>query len=245
MDIGAFFGLATSYAAHDIGFWLAFLAPGIFYMCKLRNPLPLNPQYADKRRFPVMPIVLVLCYKRLRKYPPQGTVVIEAFRATKSLFANGNFSNLFKRGDAFWENAKPSNRIAAGETLSNNVTWDDRFVDDLKRTFKSCAVFLLIPIFNLADGGLGNSENAMSASMTVNGVPNDLISNFNPLTIVIVTPMINYGLYPLFARLGRPISPMWRMTIGFVLGGLNMIYGGVLQKRIYDLSPCGNQASST
>ncbi len=39
-----------------------------------------------------------------------------------------------------------------------------------------------LTLLQLADGGLGNSENAMSASMTVNGVPNDLLNNFNPLS---------------------------------------------------------------
>jgi hypothetical protein len=33
INIGAFFQLATTYAEHDIGFWLAYLLPGIIYMC--------------------------------------------------------------------------------------------------------------------------------------------------------------------------------------------------------------------
>jgi hypothetical protein len=70
-----------------------------------------------------------------------------------------------------------------------------------------------IPIFNLANSGLGNSVNAMSSAMTLGGVPNDLIQNWNALTIVCCAPLINYGLYPAFSKMGYPISPMWRMTI--------------------------------
>ncbi|KAG7571525.1 hypothetical protein FFLO_00541 [Filobasidium floriforme] len=212
INVGAFFGLATSYAAYNVGFWLAFLTPGIFYM--------------------LMPLVLWVCYKRLVRFAPQGSVVLEAFKACRSLFKDGNSANLFKRGNAFWENARPSAIASRGGDLSG-VTWDDKFIDDLQRTMAACKVFRNIPIFNLANSGLGNSVNAMSSAMTLGGVPNDLIQNWNALTIVCCAPLINYGLYPAFSKMGYPISPMWRMTIGFTLGGLNMIYGGVLQTRVF------------
>ena len=58
INIGAFFSLATTYAEHDIGFWLAFLLPAILYA--------------------LMPAVLVIVSKRLYKAPPQGSIVLEA-----------------------------------------------------------------------------------------------------------------------------------------------------------------------
>lgn len=49
---------------------------------------------------------------------------------------------------------------------------DDRFVDEIRQSFAACAVFMLIPVFNLADGGLGNSQNDMSiAMMSVGSYP--------------------------------------------------------------------------
>lgn len=50
-------------------------------------------------------------------------------------------------------------------------------------------------------------------SLQLGGVPNDLIQNWNALTIVCCAPLINYGLYPAFSKAGYPISPMWRMAI--------------------------------
>lgn len=76
------------------------------------------------------------------------------------------------------------------------------------------------------------------------GVPNDLIANFNALAIVITTPIINFGLYPLFRKLGYPISPMWRMSIGFMLASICQFYGGAIQTRVYATSPCGDYATS-
>ncbi|KAF8916498.1 POT family-domain-containing protein [Mucidula mucida] len=223
INVGAFFGLATSYAAHNVGFWLAFLTPGIIYM--------------------VMPIVLVGAFKRLYKAPPQGSVVLEASHVVKYLFNRATFKSWWKGGDAFWDHAKPSAIAAStGHPVDVSViNWDDKFVDELRQSFSACKVFFLIPIFNLADGGLGNSENAMSASMTVNGVPNDLLNNFNPLSIIVATPIITYGLYPMLQKFNIPFPAMWRIAVGFLLASINMIFGAVIQWRT---SPCGYAAST-
>jgi len=225
INVGAFFQLATTYAEHDIGFWLAYLLPGIIYM--------------------MMPIVLVLAYKHLYLAPPQGSVLVEAWRVTKQLFVNGGWKRSFKGGDNFWNAAKPSvmeNRDGSIDT--SVVFWDDKFVEELKDSFRACKVFLFIPIFNLADGGFGSTENAMSAAMVSNGVPNDLISNFNSLTIVVCAPLINFGLYPLLRKYNINFSPMMRMSVGFILGGISMVIGAILQWQVYKKSPCGYQATA-
>jgi POT family proton-dependent oligopeptide transporter len=126
----------------------------------------------------LMPLVLILCYKRLYKAPPQGSVVLEALRVIKAAFGNGGWKRIFK-GDEFWNAAKPSYMEAKyGEIDRVKVFWDDQFVEEIRASIAACAVFFLIPIFNLADGGIGNMENDMSASMTLNGIPNDVINNF-------------------------------------------------------------------
>ena len=99
---------------------VAFLTPGIFYM--------------------LMPLVLWVCYKRLVRFAPQGSVVLEASKACRSLFKDGNGANVFKRGDAFWENARPSAIASRGGDVSG-ITWDDKFIDDLQRTMAACKVF--------------------------------------------------------------------------------------------------------
>lgn len=127
---------------------------------------------------------------RLYKAPPQGSVFIESVRVIQHCFKNGGWRNLFKRGDAFWDAAKPSNIQARDGTLNpDKIFWDDTFVDEIKQSVRACGVFFLIPIFQLADGGIGSMENTQSAAMTLNGVPNDVINNFNSLTIIVMTPI--------------------------------------------------------
>ena len=54
----------------------------------------------------------------------------------------------------------------------------DKFVDDLRVTVIACKIFLFQPIWALADGGLNSIITNMAGSMTTNGLPNDLLSNF-------------------------------------------------------------------
>ena len=224
INVGAFFALATSYSARFVGFWLAFLLPGIIYM--------------------LMPIVLVFISKKLYKAPPQGSVVVETMKVFRVLLGNGGWKKVGK-GEQFWERAKPSYIQERDGTLDTNVIfWDDKFIEEIKQTLRACAVFALIPIFVLADGGIGNSVNSMSASMTLGGVPNDIVDNFNPLAIIIFAPVLNYGLYPFMTKIGYPLKPMTRMTIGFLTGTVACVAGALVQWRVYKTSPCGYAAST-
>lgn len=228
INIGALFQLATQYAAHDIGFWLAFLLPGILYM--------------------IMPLVLVWANKRLVKLPPSGSVIPDTFRVIGMCIKKGGILGWLKGGKEFWERASPTYlRETDGFVDENKVHWDDKFVEEVRQTMSACGVFMLIPIFVLADpgsGGLGNTFNDMSVGMTKNGVPNDLLTNFNSIAIIVASPLLNYFIYPFFVKIGYPIKPMMRMSIGFVLGSLGCVVGAYLQDKIYKTSPCGKFASS-
>ncbi|WWC62398.1 uncharacterized protein I303_104994 [Kwoniella dejecticola CBS 10117] len=225
INVGGFFAIASSYSARFVGYWLAYLLPGIVYM--------------------IMPAVLFLVYKRLYHAPPQGSVTLEAFRVLGQCLKNGGWKYMIRGGDRFWNKAKPSVILAETGALNKaKITWDDLFVDEMRQSLAACVVFLLTPIFIMADGGIGAQENALSASVTLNNAPNDVIDNLNPLTIIFFTPIITYGFYPLFEKIGFPLKPMTRLSIGFMLGCLNMIYGAVLQWKVYKTSPCGYYAST-
>ena len=165
INIGSFFGIATSYTERYVGYWLAFLEPGIVYL--------------------LCPIVLVLCSKHIYKAPPQGSVVLESLYVMKEIFRRGGIKKIFKQNE-FWELAKPSHIAQQdGAVDLKKVFWDDKFVEEIKASYAACAVFFIIPVFLLADGGIGNAENDMSVAMTLNGIPNDVFNNFNPLAIIV------------------------------------------------------------
>lgn len=225
INIGAMFGLATTYSERFVGFWLAYLEPGILYAFS--------------------PLVLIWASKKLYKAPPQGSVLTEAWAVFRQASRNGGWKNMFRRGVSFWDAAKPSViEERDGAIDRTKIIWDDLFVEELKQTVSACGVFFLIPIFLLSDGGIGAMENTQSAAMRLDGVPNDVINNFNSLTIIVFTPIFTWGIYPFFERIGWPLKPMTRMFIGFQLGTINMIAGAIIQWRIYETSPCGYEAST-
>ena len=137
INVGAFMQLATTYAERYIGFWLAWLLPGIVYL--------------------LMPVVLFYCYKRLYHAPPQGSVVLETMKVFRVLLSDGGWHRIFKGGPAFWDKAKPSYIHDRDGTVDiNRVFWDDTFVDEIRQSFRACQVFLLIPVFLMADGGMSS-----------------------------------------------------------------------------------------
>lgn len=79
--------------------------------------------------------------------------------------------------------------------------------------------------------------------MQLNGVPNDLIQNLNPISIVILIPILDRFVYPGLRRLGFNFTPLKRMASGFLFSSLSMIAAAVMQYYIYKMSPCGDHTT--
>lgn len=57
--------------------------------------------------------------------------------------------NTFK-DEGFWDRVKPSALRASGETLPVWMTFDDAWVDEVRRGLVACKVFLWYPLYWLA-----------------------------------------------------------------------------------------------
>ncbi|KUL82647.1 hypothetical protein ZTR_09080 [Talaromyces verruculosus] len=217
VNLGAFYMLATSYAEKDVGYWLAFLLSGIIYF--------------------LLPILLFVMYKRVKKSPPSGSDLTSAFKIVGTALRKNKFQ-FWKKG--FWDSAKPSVLAQQGITVS----WSDKLVDDVKRTIDACHIFFFFPIYNLNDGGIGSVPTNQGAAMVTNGAPNDLLNNFNPLTIIVFVPFLSYVFYPTLHRFGIKLGPVDRLNIGFFLAALSSVAGAIVQHYVYKFSPCGYYAST-
>lgn len=225
INVGAFFQVATSYCARRVGFWLAFFVPIIMYL--------------------LLPVVLLYLQKKLVKAKPQGSVLSNAWRVFRVTFS-GNFIGRWRAG-TLWQYARPLVMLERGQTFyrkNKPITWDDQWVLDIKQTIDSCKIFIFFPMFNLTDGGIGNAENAQSGAMVLNGIPNDLYNNFNPLTIIVLIPILDYLVYPFLRKHRIEFRPAWRITLGFALSAFSQVVAAILQHFIYKTSPCGNYAST-
>lgn len=142
----------------------------------------------------------------------------------------------------FWESAKPS--VIASRGLNIKTRWNDEFVDDVRRTFQATGIFCFFPIQYLNDNGIGSAASFLSTMLTTNGVPNDVINNFNTLSIIVCAPILNYGFYPLLRRFNIHYGPVARITTGLAISSVGGAGYAVLNYYAYKQGPCGKFGSS-
>ncbi|KAI1146761.1 POT family protein [Nemania diffusa] len=217
VNVGAFFSIAVVYIEKYRGFWLAFLAPGIVYF--------------------VLPLLLAAINKRLVKKKPVGSDLTRFAKITVAALKKSK-GNIFSKN--LWDNVRPTTLAEYGTV----VTYSEKDVSDAQRTWEAVQIFLYIPIWILNDGGVGPVLSNQGAAMTSSGAPNDLLNNFNPLTIIVVSPIMGEIVYPFLRRKGIKFGRIDRMLFGFILAIISGVIGAIVQYRVYETSPCGYQAST-
>jgi len=227
INIGSLVGqIGMVYAEKYVGFWLAYMLPTVLFICA--------------------PVVLVLCKKKYVLTPPTGSVLAKFWKlwtyASKGKWSINpvrTYKNMSAPG--FWENVKPS-RIPRAQRPAW-MTFDDAWVDEVRRGLKACAVFLYLPLYWLAYGQMTGNLTSQAAVMELNGVPNDIIQNLNPISIIIFIPFMDFVVYPFLRKHRINFTPIKRIAFGFALASLAMVAACVTQVYIYRLSPCGHHAS--
>lgn len=221
INLGACGAISASFLARDQGYWAAFLVPTCIFV--------------------VVPGVLALGKKYYVITPPRGSILLETWSVARMALGpawswNPVITYRNAKQPGFWDVAKPSTYSSG--TVPERITWDDEFVGEVARTLKACQVFLFFPFFWLCysqiDGNLGTT----AAGMTLNGSPNDLIQNLNPIGIIVMVPIFDLVIYPFLRRRGIDFTPIKRIYTGFLVAGLAMVYASVLQSYINKKSPC-------
>ncbi|KAJ7124152.1 peptide transporter PTR2A [Mycena epipterygia] len=227
INIGALVGQITmAYSEKYVGFWLAYTLPTVVFL--------------------FCPLVLIAGRNRYIRSPPTGSVVALFFKAF-GFAAKGRWSvnpvATYKNLTApdFWEAAKPSN--VAGPR-PGWMTFDDQWVDELSRGIKACWVFLWFPIYWLTYNQLNNNLVSQAATMETHGLPNDVLSNLDPLALIILIPICDQVIYPAMLRWGWNFTALKKICAGFLTGAAAMVWAAVLQHYIYKSNPCGEAAAT-
>lgn len=74
--------------------------------------------------------------------------------------------------------------------------------------------------------------------MDGHGMPNDFMQNFDPISILVFTPILEKVVYPILRKFGIELRPIMRITIGFWLGAICLAYAAIVQHLIYNAGPC-------
>ncbi|KAI2616821.1 PTR2-domain-containing protein [Hypoxylon sp. NC1633] len=222
INVGSLVGsIAMVYAEKYVGFWLSFVLPtGLFVLC---------------------PMVLLAFKSKYTRTPPTGSVLGKALKLI-GLSMRGRWSlnpittTKHMREPGFWDRVKPSN-IPESERPAW-MTFDDHWVDEVRRGVKGCSVFVWYPIYWLSYNQLNNNLVSQAATMVLNGVPNDVVNNLDPIALLIFIPICDKLLYPALRRVGIYLTPIKKITGGFILGTLSMTTAAIIQHYIYMQSPC-------
>ncbi|KAJ4330348.1 hypothetical protein N0V87_010074 [Didymella glomerata] len=212
--------LAMVYSEHFVGFWLSFTLPTICYLA--------------------CPLILMYFKKTYKLTPPTGSVMGKAWKLIRFASKKSDRKNILK-DPLFWDRIKPSEMRARGETLPAFMTFDDEWVDEVRRGVLACKVFLWYPLYWLAYNQMMNNLVSQAGTMNLGRTPNDIVSKLNPIFIVIIIPIMDFIIYPALRKAGVVLSPIKKITAGFALSSLAMVSACVTQYYIYKMSPCGNQ----
>ncbi|CAG8663709.1 9131_t:CDS:2, partial [Dentiscutata heterogama] len=161
------------------------------------------------------------------KIPPNSSALLDLFNVFRLAFKHGR--NL--------DNAKPS-KFSLDAAKQYKIKWDDKFVDQIRATIKACRVILAYPIYWVCYMQVYNNLISQAATMTVKFIPNDMMYNLNPITLMIFTPIANHIIYPALRRIGINSHPVTRISIGFIIIAFAMLYSAIIQYIIYNTGPC-------
>lgn len=172
-------------------------------------------------------LVLVAGKKFYIVRPPKGSVIIHAFKAMWIGLMNKGNMNAARPS---YQEETPSRRYI--------TPWNDLFIDEIKRALVACRVFVFFPIYWVVYSQMLNNFISQAGVMELHGIPNDIMQNIDPLTIIIFIPICDRLVYPLLRRWGIPFRPITRITMGFVFAALSMAYAAIVQHLIYNAGPC-------
>ena len=151
-----------------------------------------------------LPFMLLWLKPRLVLHKPGGSDLPNVFRVIGHCMRGGGVWRIGR--DGWWEAGKPSVIAASGRRPETH--YNDQFVEDVKRTMQATGMFFFFPVqfwndngyvphccrstsLVLIGGSIGSSANFLSTMLIGNGVPNDVIGNFNSLSIIVLGPVLN------------------------------------------------------
>ncbi|OAL21872.1 hypothetical protein AYO20_11301 [Fonsecaea nubica] len=224
INIGALIGqISMSYAALYVGYYLAFLLPTLMFL--------------------LCPLILILNKKRYRLTPPQGSVlgptVKTLFYAVRPHWSWNPLRTIrnVRRTPTFWTAVQPSH--VPSHKRPSWMTFDDAWVSELRRGVKACSVLLWFPLYWLTYNQMNNNLTSQADTMRHAGVPPEIVSNLDPLTLIILIPICDLVIYPSLRKRGVKLTPIRKIALGFWFGGAAMVYAALLQRYIYTHNECG------
>jgi POT family proton-dependent oligopeptide transporter len=214
-------GVACPLIELRYGYWAAYLLPTCMFAMAITV-------FVAGNRFYVKP-------------QPTESILLKAYKVFRFSRTIANHpenkearaTNKYRLDFAKRENGMPNSAALADDDLEY-MFWDDVFVDELKQTIMACKIFIPLSIYWVCYNQLSNNLLSQAAQLSrPNGLPNDIMNNFDPIALIIFIPITDRVLFPLLRKYKINFFAQQRITVGFFLGCFAMVYASVLQSYIY------------
>ncbi|KAI9032825.1 POT family-domain-containing protein [Phycomyces nitens] len=206
----------------NIGFWAAYLLPTCIF---------------------ALAIFVFICGGRFYYKPPATSSVISStykiFRFAFKQAGRPENKEAKKESKYILDFAKRDSGLKnvaewSPDAATAASVWTDKFVDELKETMMACKIFVPLSIYWVCYNNLSNNLISQSGQMyRPDGLPNDIMNNFDPIALIIFIPITDLLFYPTLRKFNIIIHPQQRITIGFFLASLSMVYAAIVQHYIY------------
>lgn len=253
INIGSLSAIATTELERNVDFWPAFLLPFAFFGVAIvvliigrkkyivrkpeGSPIPWSTQIVW------MAFKNGLQSKEKRFVAPREDEIDRTIVIPKSKFVE-TLNKYVYSGFTWWrpfaerftvDIAKPTVRSHLG---LSPVPWTDTFVEEVSRAVNAAKVFVFFPIYWICYSQITNNLTSQAGQTQTHELPNDILQNLDPITIIIFVPIFDRLIYPGLRRLGFQLLPITRITFGFFVTAISMGYTAGFQKLIYSRGPC-------
>lgn len=166
-------------------------------------------------------IIFWLGRKKYVRVPPSGTkrenFMVISFWAIIHVFKK-------KNGQPFWERLGSEHKFSA------------KSIDGVQAVYRILMIFAFTPIFwalwdqNLAEWVL----QAKKLDLNIFGYTlfAEQIQTFNPIFLVSMIPVMTYGVFPLFEKMGLTPTPLRKIGAGLLLTAITFVIIALLQESI-------------
>tara|TARA_R110002060_G_scaffold4989_5_gene7761 strand:+ start:261 stop:845 length:585 start_codon:yes stop_codon:yes gene_type:complete len=180
------------------------------------------------RAISISAAVFVTSNKLFYKTKPQGSAIVDAARIIAVAVKEGGF-----------EKAKPSTMQAQGKEnkYPQPEIYTDELVEKVRTGVTACKFFVFLPLYFVSWIQIWNNLISQAGTMALHGTPNDLLQNLDPIALIIFIPLLDFVIYPCLRKYKINFRPVVRITTGFIMAALSMVYAAVLQHYIYKSPP--------
>lgn len=243
INVGCLAPIITSYVEMKVDFWAAYLIPGVFFFFGMAAlVMGRNMYYCAPVKGSVVPDAVAvswMLFKERNNKCDTETTTTEVSRdtASESSARDSGESLLSQDLETSPEFITPVDTSISPRAMyvakSSGNKYTASFVQDIMVTLKACRVFLFYPVYWLVYGQMTSNFIAQAGQMNTYHIPNDIMSNIDPITLLIFIPIVEKKFYPWLRARGISFGPLSRIFTGFLCAALAMVWACGVQVLIY------------